>query len=278
MKAPPGELHPVSSARAIDSAGTLRLESKGFGGFLLRRAPYLLFFMPTLLFADEVYLRGAGTISGRIVEQTETMIMVNVGDGIVGVPTSRVERIEKGRSPLDDYDARASQLGPQDVDGWRRLGLWALQQGLSKQSRQAYEKVLAIAPDDAEARGALGYVLLDGRWLTEEDGYRARGYVKYDGEWMTPAEAQMARASAEADQARRDAERRAIDAEIAAENAQARAQEAEERAREAESNYGADYPLYWGGWGYGVTYWPSTPVDRPRPPNRPAQRPAGGRR
>ena len=66
-------------------------------------------------------------------------------------------------------------------------GLW--RQGLSTQSRQAYEKVLSTAPDDAEAREALGFVQLGGRWLTEEESYRARGFVKVDGEWLTPAEA-----------------------------------------------------------------------------------------
>jgi len=213
--------------------------------------------MPALLFADEVVLKGAGKLSGRIVEQTDTMIKVDVGDGIIGVPTSRVERIVKGRSPLDDYDERASRLGPQDADGWRKLGSWAEQQGLSAQSRQAHEKVIAIAPDDPEARQALGFVRLDGRWVTEEESYRARGFVKYDGEWMTPAEAQMAQASVAADQARRDAEQRAIEAENAAREAQVRADEAEKRAKEAEEARRAYNPVYWGGWGYGLTYWPA---------------------
>jgi hypothetical protein len=247
-------------------------------GDLLRTIAFFLLFVPTLLLADEVYLKDAGTITGRIVEQTDTMVKVDIGDGILGVPTSRVERIVKGSTPLDEYDERASRLGPQDAKGWRSLGRWASQQGLSSQSRQAYEKVIAIAPDDAEARQALGYVLLDGRWLTEEESYRARGYVKHDGEWMTPAEVQVAQASAAAEQAQREAERRANDAEITALQAEARAREAEERAREAEDDYGSNYPVYWGGWGYGVTYWPSTPVGSKRPVNRPVQLPARGRK
>jgi hypothetical protein len=243
----------------------------------LRAAAYLLLFVPTLLHADEVFLKDAGMISGRIVEQTETMVTVDVGGGIMGVPASRVERIVRGRTALDDYDERASRLGPQDVKGWRSLGRWASEQGLSAQSEEAYEKVLAIAPDDPEAREALGFVWLDGRWLTEEESYLARGYVKYDGEWMTPNEVQVAQASTAAEEARREAEQRANDAEIAALEAEARAREAEERAQEAEDDYRSDYPVYWGGWGYGVTYWPSTPGVR-RPANRPVQLPARGRR
>src|SRR5262245_15066045 len=88
---------------------------------------------PVSGFADEVFLKGGASFSGRIVEQTATMVTVDIGEGVIGVPMSRVERIEKGRSALDDYDARARSLGPDDVAGWRSLGAWASQQGLAKQ-------------------------------------------------------------------------------------------------------------------------------------------------
>ncbi|MCU0253543.1 MAG: hypothetical protein MUE47_03285 [Acidobacteria bacterium] len=246
----------------------------------MRTIPFFVLLAPSILFADEVYLKGAGTISGRIVEQTETTITIDVGGGTVGVPVARVERVEKKRSPLDDYDERAAALGPRDAGGWLQLGRWASKQGLSAQSREAFETVLTIDLNDEEARAALGYVLVDGRWMTEEQGYEARGYVKYQGEWMTRGEAQAQEASY---QASRDAERRAIDAEAAALRAE---QAAEQAAREAESDAWSQYddPLLWGGWGYGVTYWPSTPnrPNRPNAPNRPAtlpaRAPAGGRR
>ena len=236
----------------------------------MKRLPLLLFLLPTLLFADEVYLKGSGAISGRIVEQTDAIVMVDIGGGLVGVPVSRIERIVKGRSPLDDYDERANRLGAQDVDGWKKLGRWAAQQGMNRQARQAYEKALAIAPDDPEANEALGFVLVDGQWLTEEESYRARGYVQYNGEWMTPAEAQALQAIAEAERARQDAEQRARDAEAAARAAEASAQ----AAQDAQPYYDP----YWGAWGYGVTTWPSEPIRDRRPVNRPSPRPSGGRR
>ena len=230
-------------------------------------------FTPGSPLADEVFLKNAGTISGRIVEQTDEVVKVDIGDGIVGVPTSSVERIVKGKTPLDEYEERASRLGPQDAKGWRGLGRWASQRGLSSQAREAYEHVLTVSPDDAEARQALGFVQLDGRWVTEEESYRARGYVKYDGEWMTAAEVQVAQSEAAAF----EAERRAAQAEIAALEAQRRADEAEQEAREAQADRDSGQPVYWGGWGYGTTYWPSTP-NRGQRPKRPAQLPARGGR
>ena len=76
----------------------------------MRRTVYLLILVPGLLFADDVYLKGGAVFSGRIVEQTETMVTMDIGDGVVGVAVSRIERIVKGRSAFDEYDERAAGL------------------------------------------------------------------------------------------------------------------------------------------------------------------------
>jgi len=232
-----------------------------------------LLLMPTLLLADEVHLKGGAMFTGRIVEQTDAMVTIDIGDGVIGVAMTRVENIVKKRSPLDDYDARAAALKANDADGWRDLGRWASHQGLSKQSRQAYQKVLDLVPDDPEARGALGFVLYNGRWMTEDESYEARGYVKVDGEWMTANEAQLAASAAASEQARRDAERRANQAEADKMLAESRAAAAEQRAQDAEQNqhYRNNQPVYWGGWGVGATRWPSTANVRWRSRYQPAR-------
>jgi hypothetical protein len=222
----------------------------------LRKLPFILFLVPAALFADEVFLKGAGSISGRIVEQTDTNVRVDVGGGIMGVPMSHVDRIVKGRSPLDDYDDRAHKLAPNDVEGWKKLAQWASQNGLPAQEQDAYKTVLKIAPNDPVANEALGFVQLNGKWVTQEESYKAKGFVKYNNEWMTPAQAHVEQTSAAQDQARRDAEQRARDAEQAARDAEAKTKEAEKRAEEAE-RYNYVPTAYWGGYGYGVTTWPS---------------------
>jgi hypothetical protein len=226
--------------------------------------------LPAVVHADEVFLKGAGSISGRIVEQTDTKVMIDIGGGVMGVPMANVERIVKARSPLDDYDERAARLNAKDVEGWRSLARWAGQQGLTKQSNQAWEKVLAVVPNDPEAKEAMGFVLLEGRWVTEEESYRARGYVQHEGEWMMPSEAQMRQANATAEQARQDAERNARDAETqklldASRAAKAAERAADERRDEMEEASWRQ-PVYWGGWGYGVSSWPTTPITATRPP------------
>ncbi len=222
----------------------------------MRKLLLPLLLLPGLAAADVVYLKGGGRFSGRIVVQSEERIVIDIGDGTIGFSMDRVEEIEKGPSPLEEFEARAGKLGPQDVDGWRSLAQWAVMKGLSRQARLAWEKVLAAAPDDAEARRALGFVRLDGRWVTEEESYRARGFVKYEGEWMTPAEVQLAQSSAASAQAREEASKRASDAEYKATMDRLQKQEAEKRAQE-ERDRMLSNPVYWSGWGYGVTYWPN---------------------
>lgn len=221
----------------------------------------ILSMAPVRLFADEIFLKGAGSFAGRITQETPEMVTIDTGDGTVGVPRDRIDHIVKGRSALDDYRDRAKKLAINDSRGWRELGRWAAHAGLSTQSREAYQNVLKTEPSDPEARQALGFVMLDGNWVTEEESYKARGFVRYHGEWMTPAEVQVHEATAANEQAVRDAEQRAIDAEVAQAQAQQEAAEAQKRAEEAEEEARRwSNPIYWGGWGYGTYSWPSGTV------------------
>ena len=208
--------------------------------------------------ADEVFLKDAGSISGKIIEQNDKTVKVDIGDGFMAVPMDRVDRIVKGKSALDIYADRAAKLGPQDVNGWRSLGDWAAHEGFPAQARQAYEKVIAIAPDDPGARKALGYVSMSGKWVTQEESYRAQGYVKYDNEWMSASEAQAAQSADAADAARREADIRANVAENTKIQEDTRKEKAEEDERRRRENYEKlNPPVYWGGYGYGVNTWPS---------------------
>ena len=220
--------------------------------------------IPAFVRADDIFLKGGGRVSGRILSRTETSIEVDVGAGLVTLPMTSVVSIEEKRSSLDEYHERAAALDAGDVNGWLQLAKWASSQGLGTQAFRAYEQVLTVDPGNAAANQGLGRVLLDGRWVTEDESYLARGFVRFEGEWMTPSEqAAILRerdAAIQADQARLDAERRAQDAEA--------------RAREAEAAAAANagYPIYWGGyttWGPGPPVWPTRPIARP--PVRPVR-------
>jgi hypothetical protein len=214
--------------------------------------------------ADEVFLKNGGQLSGRIVSRTATTIEMDVGAGRIGVPVSSVLRVEDGRSALQEYEERAGRLAPGDVDGWVALGRWASGAGLGTQAREAYERALSASPGDARANEALGHVQVGGRWVTEDEGYRARGFVKFEGEWITPAEHEtiLRERTAEAakHEQRQEADARAREAEARAQEAEARAREAEADAQEATEGL----PL-WYGWGAGPVAWPTGPIVTTRP-------------
>jgi hypothetical protein len=241
----------------------------------MRAAAVALLLVPAALGADEVYLKGGGQITGQIVARTELEITVDIGAGTLGVPVSKVERIEEGRSALQECRDRAAAIAPGDAEAWRELARWAEEEGLSSQAQEAWEQVLAVDPADPEANRAMGLVELDGRWVTEEESWRERGYVQLDGEWMTPEERDLV---VEERHAQAEAEDRALAEQLRREHEAQQESAAREAGEWEDDAYYYGDPVYWG-WAPGPGYWPDRPVDPGRPgspggPGRPAQLPA----
>ncbi len=91
---------------------------------------------------------------------------------------------------LREYRDRAKRVAPDDVKGHYVLGLWCRQRKLAEQARLEFERVIALEPDHAGARTALGYVRQGDRWLTGDEAMRARGLVRHARTWMLPEELQ----------------------------------------------------------------------------------------
>ena len=221
----------------------------------------LLLGAPLASRADTVFLKHGAKMEGHIVQRTDASVEIDIGAGTLTMPMSTVDRIEEGRVPLDDFEDRAREMDPGDSEGWLELAQWASREGLSTQSRQAYERVLAIDPENPEANRAMGRENVDGRWMTEDEANRARGLVQFEGQWMTPAEESSIVRSREAERGQAEAQARASEAE--ARQAEARERESEARAR--ESNWDTSV-VHWGTWGPGPTSWPSNatnPLDAP---------------
>ena len=70
----------------------------------MRKLLLLLFLMPGLLVADVVYLKGGGRFSGRILEQTAEKVVIDFGDGTIGLQMDQIAEIVRGSSPLDEFD------------------------------------------------------------------------------------------------------------------------------------------------------------------------------
>ncbi len=213
----------------------------------------LLVAAPGWVSADQVFLKGGRQITGAIVEQTEKSIALEVGPGRITLPMASVERVTRGGSDIASYRERAARLTAADLQGWLELGAWARERDLLTQAREAFEHVLQVDPQNAQANRGVGNVLLGERWTTAEDSYRERGLVRFEGDWITPTEREsVLRERAEAAAAQRA--RAEADARVSAAEARARAAELEaERARNTVP--AGSLPFYpygfGGGYGYG---------------------------
>ncbi len=177
--------------------------------------------------ADEVTLRSGEKIEGRVT-RTGDRIAIEVDWGTLTLRPDDVTRIVLKPSALQELQERRQKLDARDVGGRLDLAAWARAHELYARERELLREVVAIDPDHASARAALGYRKVDGRWMTDEEYYASKGLVRAGSRWVTPAEA--------AEIARRDREETQRLAEIAlAELKLAEAQNEAERARaEAE--------------------------------------------
>jgi hypothetical protein len=174
-------------------------------------------------------------------------------------------------SPLATYRQRARALEAKDVSGWLELALWARDQELLTQAREAFAHVLTLDPANASAHQALGDVLVADRWMSPEESYRAKGYVRFEGEWVTP-EAQAALIRARSDEAAAARSRAEAEARVREAEARARAAEADARRAEAASESpGMGLPFVPFGFGVGLCHGrtcatPPPPAPSPTPP------------
>ena len=250
---------------------------RGLGAIVLTAS------LTSALGADEIHLVGGGRISGEIVERTAARIVLETGPGRVTLPMSRITKVVVSPSALSEFRARARGLAPGDAAGWAALAEWALQRDLATQAREAYQRVVAIDPGHAQANAGLGRALVDGRWLSEEESYRAQGLVLLDGAWVTPSERESAlRERSAADVFERESAARVREAEARARAAEAEAHRAETEAEAATAAQPAEYGLpYWpyvygGGGGWVHPRHPRRDRPDPEPPPRatpPARRP-----
>lgn len=77
-------------------------------------------------------------------------------------PPPGEEEKQKDRAQLEK---RKELLKPDDASGWARVARWARDQGLVEEAGPLYEKALAIDPEHAASRAALGFSKDGEKWV-----------------------------------------------------------------------------------------------------------------
>ena len=90
--------------------------------------------------------------------------------------------------PVDIEYEKFNVRTPDAAEAQWELAEWCKQNKLTAQRKVHLQRVIALDPEHEEARRALGYQRVDGKWMTRDERMLKQGYVKYRGEWLTPEE------------------------------------------------------------------------------------------
>jgi hypothetical protein len=217
------------------------------------------------LLGDDVYLKNGRSFENVVAEVGDAQVRVHMPGGVVSLPRSAVDRIEKSDSSFAEYSRRKQELEssargprPPSAGDWLELARWARLNNLPQAAREAALKAAVINPREAGLAGLLrgfGYVYEESldRWVPYDDAMRLHGMVQEGGTWVSREE-HAARLLAERDQqAARAAAAAAARDEAAAAMLQAQGALAQQGA--ADNGYGAGMTLggYYGGYG---GFWP----------------------
>lgn len=181
--------------------------------------------------ADEIKLTNGRKINGKVTKQDANKVVIEVGAGTITLDAKDVSSVDKGRHPIDEYQEKWNAIKDSTkASDYLALAKWADDNKLTRYTPALYQKVIALEPDNAQARAALRHEKMGGKWLTFEEAQTARGLVLHEDRWITKAEVQMI------EKRRLEAKERAIIAQMEREK---RAEEARAARQAAIDDYNA---------------------------------------
>jgi len=143
--------------------------------------------------ADLFVLASGGRIEGTLVNRDQSpreTYVIQTAVGQVTLAKSQVEQWLRPRPAEAEYE-RIHTTFPDTPEGQWKLAAWCLEQGLAAQRKTHLERIVELDPEHAEARRALGFSKINGRWTTQEDVMKSRGFLRYRGRWLLPQEVEV---------------------------------------------------------------------------------------
>lgn len=159
----------------------------------------LVLTMPAL--ADDVILTNGNSFEGVVAKVEGSEVRIRLPHGEISLPMSRVARIDRQSSPLEDFLGRKERLLDDETavaDDWLRLAQWAEGQGLRHAAKESAVVAARLQPRLDGLEGLmerLGYVYDPelNRWLSRDEHLRRSGWVFAGGRWISPEEQETLR-------------------------------------------------------------------------------------
>ena len=139
--------------------------------------------------ADIFVLENDGRVQGTLANPKESprkKYIVKIDDGAsLTLDKSQVkDHISQSPDELEYEKLRFTFLD--SVEGQWKAAEWCRERGLTRERNAHLERVIELDMNHKEARAALGYGQINGRWVRQEDVMKARGYVLHKGRWLLP--------------------------------------------------------------------------------------------
>jgi len=139
--------------------------------------------------ADEFLLAGGGRLSGKVVNADQTprttYIVQLASGGTLTLAKDQVRQVVAESAAGAEY-ARLRHEQPDTAAGQWAIAEWCKEQKLTDVRKQHLARILELEPDHRDARAALGYTKISGRWTTQAQHQTAMGKVLYKGTYWYP--------------------------------------------------------------------------------------------
>lgn len=137
-----------------------------------------------------VALESGGKLRAEIHPATsakgETVILEAPGL-LIELPKEAVDEATPADAVQVEYASLAAKVADAAPDHFA-LAAWCKEKKLDPEREYHLERTIAFDPNHEEARKALGYNLVDGRWIHPEQSMIDAGYVRYKGTWRSQME------------------------------------------------------------------------------------------
>jgi hypothetical protein len=144
--------------------------------------------------ADTFVLANGGSISGTLVNPgeapRESYVVEVPGGGRLTLHADQVEEV-LALSPAQQRYVEILPRMPHTVEGMWAMAEWCREARLNEERARHLEELLVLAPEHKEARAALGYTKVDGKWVLPDEHMRSLGYIRFEGGWRLPQEVEI---------------------------------------------------------------------------------------
>ncbi len=147
------------------------------------------------------HLATGGVVRGEIANKNEdpreNYVIKTASGGQVTLSAADVESVDH-QSPVEIKFDRLKASTPDTTKGNWELAEFCRENRLPELRKEHLERIVELEPDHADARHALGYTHVKGKWITRAEGMDAEGRKLYGGEWLMQQEIDLREAKRKA--------------------------------------------------------------------------------